>query len=253
MLKLFAELNNRSGRFLDDLFAFISSPKCAGCGLNLENNHIPLCESCRSQIAGDFHGEGPICLVCHAPQVVHCGCQIDERYPMPQMFYWSEYTDTIKSLIHGFKFKGDKKLGLFLIERALNTMRERIPTIRCDLIVPIPLRLNDKRRRGFNQSDFIADGLTKILDVPVGYDILQKTRQTRLQANLSAKERWRNVKGIFALENSEMIKGKSILLVDDIVTTGATSMEAARVLYESGASSVTVFALACADTRKLGN
>ncbi len=251
MLKLLSELNSRSRLLLDDLFAFISSPLCSGCGLNLENNHLPLCDTCSSRLLGDFHGEGPVCLICHAPQAVNCGCAIDIHFPMPQMYYWSDYTDTIKSLIHGFKFQGDLKLGQFLIDMALNVMRERLSMIDCDIIVPIPLRQNDKRYRGFNQSDIIAEKIAGILNAPTNPNLLYKTKHSRLQANLSAKERWLNVKDIFAVEDIDLIKRKSILLVDDIVTTGATCMEASRVLHSAGAGKITVFALACADTRKL--
>lgn len=253
MLKLLSELNNRSRLLLDDLFAFISSPLCSGCGFNLENNHLPLCETCSSGLLRDFHGEGPVCLICHAPQAVNCECAIDVHFPMPQMYYWSDYTDTIKSLIHGFKFQGDLKLGQFLIDMALNVMRERISMIDCDIIAPIPLRQNDKRHRGFNQSDIIAEKIACILKAPTNPNLLYKTKHTRLQANLSAKERWLNVKDIFAVVDARSLKGKSVLLVDDIVTTGATCMEASKALYRAGAEKISVFALACADTRKMAD
>lgn len=253
MRKLLSELNNKSCLLLDNLFAFISSPKCAGCGLNLENNHLPLCETCSSWLVDDFHGEGPVCLICHAPQAVACGCVIDSSIPMPQMYYWSDYTETIKSLIHGFKFQGDLKLGQFLIDIALNVMCERLSMVDCDIVAPIPLRQNDRRRRGFNQSDMIAEKISGIVKAPSNPNLLQKTKHTRLQANLSAKERWLNVKDIFAVNDIYNIKRKSILLIDDIVTTGATCMEASRVLFAAGAGKITIFALACADTRKLAN
>jgi competence protein ComFC len=253
MNKLLLEISNRSRLLLDDLFAFISSPLCSGCGQNLENNHLPLCHSCRTRLSIEFHGEGLICLICHAPQAVSCKCSIDNKYIMPQMLYWSDYTDTIRSLIHGFKFQGDKKLGYHLTEMALQIMRDRLLTIDCDIIITIPLRPIDKRHRGFNQTELIALEISRLLNIPMKTDLLIKTRNTKLQANLTAKERWLNVKDIFAVQNKISLQGKSILLIDDIVTTGATCMEAARALYDAGAETITVFALACADTRKLAD
>jgi predicted amidophosphoribosyltransferase len=123
MIKLLTELSNRSRFLLDDLFAFISSPLCSGCGQNLENNHLPLCESCRAQLAGEFHGDGPVCLSCHAPRAISCECLIDNKYPMPQMLFWSDYTETIRALIHKFKFEGDNKLGIHLCNLALGIWR----------------------------------------------------------------------------------------------------------------------------------
>jgi ComF family protein len=244
------ELIKKSRFLLDDLFAFISSPLCSGCGRNLEYNHLPLCDICRLRLVNDFHGEGPVCLICHAPQAIACGCLIDNRYPMPSMFYWCDYTETVKSLIHGFKFQGDIRLGSFLIDMALNVMSERLSKIACETIVPIPLRPKDKRHRGFNQSDLIAEKIGSIINAPVDLNLLHKIKPTRLQANLSAKERWLNVKDVFAVKDIDSVRGKSILLVDDIVTTGATSREASRALCSAGALKVTVFALACADIRK---
>jgi competence protein ComFC len=253
MIRLLSEISSRSRLFLDDLFAFISSPLCSGCGQNLENNHLPLCDSCRTQLSAVFHGEGPVCLTCHAPQAVSCKCSIDNKYITPQMLYWSDYTDTIRNLIHGFKFQGDKKLGYHLTEMALQITRDRLLAIDCDIIVPIPLRPIDKRHRGFNQTELIASEISRLLNIPLETDLLIKTRNTKLQANLTAKERWLNVKGIFSVQNKNSLQGQSVLLVDDIVTTGATCMEAARALYDAGAENITVFALACADTRKLAD
>jgi ComF family protein len=171
-------------------------------------------------------------------------------YLMPQMLFWSDYTDTIRALIHRFKFEGENKLGIHLCDMALRIMADRLRGIKYDMVIPIPLRHNDKRQRGFNQSELIAAEVARMLGIPMKNDILQKSRHTKLQANLSAKNRWLNVKDVFAVRTEISLSGQSVLLVDDIVTTGATCVEASKALYDAGAEKILVFALACADTRK---
>jgi competence protein ComFC len=113
----------------------------------------------------------------------------------------------------------------------------------------VPLRQHDRRDRGFNQTELIAKAVADKIGLQMIPDILLKIKGTKLQAGLSAAERWLNVKDVFAVQPGINLADKAILLVDDIVTTGATCRESSGALYRAGAKGVTVFALACADDK----
>jgi len=115
-----------------------------------------------------------------------------------------------------------------------------------DWVAPIPLHPSKLRERGFNQSLLLAEQLCRNFDKKLRPDVLLKVRQTKNQAELSQKERWTNMEGAFRIKRSEKVSGKNILLIDDLLTTGATASEAARALKENGAQKVAVYTLAVA-------
>lgn len=117
-------------------------------------------------------------------------------------------------------------------------------TVYPDAIVPIPLHKKRFRERGYNQSELIAKGLAERLGVPLDTKSLIRKEETAYQSGLNHRKRYKNVKGAFMVKYPEHIQGKTILLVDDIITTGATLYEANRVLKQSGAKEVRAITLA---------
>ena len=113
-----------------------------------------------------------------------------------------------------------------------------------DLIVPIPLHPAKKRQRGYNQCDYIAKGLAMVLDIPWNPSLLTKPHRTTSQTRKSRWERSKNVADVFQLSNAAVIKGQRVLLVDDVVTTGATLGVGAKILLKGGCYEVSVAALA---------
>ena len=241
MKKLLNNLVEKANYFADEIFAFISEPECPGCKNILVDPHLALCDNCQSNLT--FPGDGPVCLICRRPEGVACRCHLEKQTDMPKLYYWSSYTDVIRDLIHQFKFAGHSELGKYLTGEALGSLSEKLRKIKFDYIVPVPMLQRDKRQRGFNQTELIAETISHSLNIPVKSDLLIKVKEIELQANLGAKERWENIVGAFAVENKSEVRGQSILLVDDIVTTGATCFESAKQLYSASAKSVTVFAL----------
>ena len=235
-------LSDKTGYLLDELFAFISAPRCPVCDTILEDIRSALCPVCDDSLK--FVGDGPVCLFCRSPKAIGCGCRDGRKYEIPDLYYWSTYTDNIRELIHQFKFDGQLKIGEYLTKKAYTALAERIGKSSFDITVPIPMLARDKRKRTYNQTELIADMVARNLGILSSNDALGKIRRTRLQAKLGRNERWGNIRDAFAVENSENIKSKAVLLVDDIVTTGATSWEAAKALYDAGAGSVCVFAIA---------
>ena len=115
-----------------------------------------------------------------------------------------------------------------------------------DMISPIPLSFARKRERGFNQSQFLAESLANSFNINLHLNNLVRARNTKSQTSLPQKERWTNIHEAFRIKHPAQCLGKSILLIDDLLTTGATASEAARTFKEAGAKTVGVFRLAIA-------
>lgn len=131
-------------------------------------------------------------------------------------------------------------LGRLLVQRR----GEQLRGCRADLIVPIPMFWTRRIRRGVNNPDVLADVLGKSLGVPVRKDVLVQCRRTLPQHHLPRSRRFQNVRDAFRVRGPEAIHGGRVLLVDDVLTTGATCSEAAKVLKQAGATAVMVAVIA---------
>ena len=143
MKKLLNKLIEKSEYLIEELFAFISVPRCADCNVLLENPHTPLCDSCQQSFK--FHGDGPVCLICRCPEGISCNCNDDKETEIPELYYWGTYTDTIQKLIHQFKFEGRQKLGDYLTYAALDSLGKRIKSTHFDTIISVPMIKKDIR------------------------------------------------------------------------------------------------------------
>ena len=147
----------------------------------------------------------------------------------------------IKKLIKNFKYPPlvkelKKELAQLIISHFL--LLDRKPDFSNFVLIPIPLTKKRIKWRGFNQAEEIGKELVKFLKIPLISDCLIKIKENKAQVELSEKERKENVKGVFFIKNKEEIRGKNVLLVDDVFTTGATMEEAARVLKEAGTKKI---------------
>ncbi len=144
--------------------------------------------------------------------------------------------------MHAFKFSGRKDIGRRLVYLSKEKILSFAETF--DWLVPIPVTEKRLKERGFNQSFIIAEEIAKITGKEIGHSVLLKKKNTQDQYSLTREERKRNVKGVFTVKDKGRIKGKRILLVDDLFTTGYTAHEAAVTLSRSHAGEVRFFALA---------
>jgi ComF family protein len=122
--------------------------------------------------------------------------------------------------------------------------RELLEEFSPEVIVPIPMYWGHRLRRRTNSPDFIAQSLAKFLEIPVKRYCLKRCKKTRTQSNLERRERFRNVHGAFQVRFARQIRGRRVLLVDDVLTTGATCSEAAKILKQAGAAMVAVAVIA---------
>lgn len=147
------------------------------------------------------------------------------------------YADTLATALNLFKFQGIKRLY-----RPLGDLLAEFDVSEFNALIPVPLSLSRLRERGFNQSLLLAKALSEKAGIPLIFDGLIKNKKTPPQTGLSAKERSANLKGAFSAERQ--FPGMKLLLIDDVMTTGATVSECSRELIKAGANEVVVLTLA---------
>jgi len=141
----------------------------------------------------------------------------------------------VQQLLHKLKYNNKPEIGVFLGKRFGAIIRNTI-TQPFDLIIPVPLHKTRLRKRGYNQSDAFAEGLSEALQTPWISDGIKRVVKSETQTRKTRMERWENVANIFELIRTEQIEGKRILLVDDVVTTGATLEACANVISQKTAN-----------------
>jgi ComF family protein len=166
------------------------------------------------------------------------GYHLGKTNPVDELFYGRIPVERAMSLLffnkeskyrrilHKLKYQGHRDIGIFLGRLIGSRLKESDFRPLPDIIVPVPLHKAKLRRRGFNQSAVIAEGISEILGIPVREDILIRKTFTSTQTRKGRYDRWKNVEGIFSCSKARNIENTHILLVDDVVTTGAT-LEAA--------------------------
>lgn len=206
-------------------------------------SHSPVCVDCMSEIAPY---DGPACGICCKPLVSEfatiCGdCRV--KPPMyKKAFSFGFYDGPLKKAIHAVKFGKKRRLG-----KALGRKMAGMALPEADVIVPVPLDKGGLKERGFNQAYLLALALSEAAGIAVDSGLLMKTKKTLPQIGLNAVERVINIKGAFTA--SAIVKGKRVILVDDVMTTGATVAECSKVLVKAGAKEVFVYTLARAGWR----
>lgn len=152
-----------------------------------------------------------------------------------------------QQLIHFVKYKGLKELGFETGKKFAYQLLESPDFAEIDVIVPVPLHQRKEKKRGFNQSEWIANGIAKVLKKPVNTTLLNRKIFTSTQTKRNRYERWQNVENVFVLNNPDEIENKHVLLVDDVVTTGATLEACAIHILKQPGTKVSIATLAYAD------
>ncbi len=225
----------------DDMLSLLFPRLCYACGNNLLRNEKLICTECYILIPRtSYHLErgNPV------EQLFWGRCRIEKAAAFS--FYSKE--SRIRKLIHNLKYKGVKEIGFELGRIYGVTLSDSDFLDEVELIIPVPLHKSKKRTRGFNQSDLISDGLSEVTGLPVDRKSLERITKTATQTRRSRYERWINVEGIFNVADLENIRGKHILLVDDVITTGSTIESCTSELLKAEGVKVSVIALAVAVT-----
>lgn len=196
------------------LFHFFYPHNCIGCGSDVIENKNLLCLECINDLP-------------HTHFAMHANNPLEKKFwgrialtSAMSEFYFSK-DSIIQNMIHELKYRGNKKAGHYfgnlMGKSLLNSNRFNV-----DVIIPLPLFERKERMRGYNQSEIICNGIAKIINKPMIKNNVIRKVFTETQTKKHRLERWKNVQDIFCVTNTPQLEGKHILLVDDIITTGAT-------------------------------
>jgi Predicted amidophosphoribosyltransferases len=216
---------------LNSLLDFIYPPVCISCNTPLPDGSQKICQKCWSAIPPltknhSLYQETRTKLLAE-------GC-IDDLISC----YVFEREGPFQHITHALKYQEYKSFGVELGKQIGGLVRDW--NVETDIIVPVPLHRIKHRERGYNQSEFIAQGIASIIDKPIMVDAIRRVRHTQTQTKLNLEERYKNMKDAFDTlpGASKKLYGKTCLLVDDIITTGATTNSCAREILEAGAKSI---------------
>ena len=166
-----------------------------------------------------------------------------DGFAFEQARSFGSYEGSLRALVQRFKYNGfrplAKPLGRFLLQAA-----ERLSEQSFDLAVPVPLHRKRQRQRGFSQAELLAAEVARLRKIPLSVKDCVRVRDTPPQTGLRAAERRRNVAGAFDVPQPERVRGRRVLLIDDVLTTGATASACAEAIRKAGAKGVWVATLA---------
>lgn len=196
--------------FLHLLFPHV----CTGCGSDLLNEETVLCMRCIDAMPEtnfESHPNNPV-------EKIFWG-RLTLSGATAQFYFTKE--SLMQHLLHQFKYKGNKELGMQL-GQMMGEQIQQSGRFEVDGLIPLPLFAAKEKRRGYNQAAVLCEGMAKKMHIPVLDKVIIRPQHTETQTRKGRIERWKNIEGKFILSNPEAIRNKHLLLVDDVVTTGAT-------------------------------
>lgn len=224
---------------INELFNLMFPNLCVVCNNNLTQNEQHICFSCLHNIPKtNFH--------------LLRDNDIEKRFwgKVPifraTSFFYFQKGSSYQKLLHSLKYKGNKEIGEILGKYAGSDLLESQDFCSVDVIIPVPLHPKKFKLRGYNQSEWIANGLSTVLAKPIDLCTLHRTLENTTQTKKSVFERYENTEGVFGLTNTETLSGKHILIVDDVLTTGSTLEACIKELLKVKDIRISVFTLAVA-------
>ena len=244
---MWQQLGNLGRELGQGLLALLYPGVCAGCGRSLDPDESHFCGSCRAALTADPHPACPRCASSVGPYAfVDGGCSRCRN----DVFYFEgalrlgPYEGLLRDLVLRMKHSPGEMLAELVGGLWAEQAEARLRALAADLVIPVPLHWRRRLSRGYNQSAALARVLAGRLGLPCRPGWLRRTRFTPNQSQQPASERRDNVRGVFAARPRPDLRGRTILLVDDVLTTGSTASEAARALKSAGAAKIWVAVLA---------
>jgi len=222
-----AALKHCGGAALEFLYPTV----CIVCGSRTNAKTAVVCKPCWQKLPRNSRN------------VISQGTRTVGRKTYFSYIAWRfEYSENLRAAVHFFKFNDFSNLAARFGREMTETLLSRTELAAADALVPVPLHRARMRERGYNQSELLASVISLRADIPVAR-ALERIKNNRPQASLASRaEKITNVKGIFQQRSGFSVRGKRVLLIDDVVTTGATVNECAKVLTRAGAREIMVLA-----------
>jgi len=227
-------------RYTEDLINLLFPELCNGCGKLLYHGEKEICTKCLYDLPyTDFH--------LYEDNLV--AKQLWGRLPVNAamaMLYFKKGTK-VQNLIHGLKYDGKTEIGIRLGKLLAKKLSQSELYADIDIVIPVPLHQKKLRLRGYNQSEYIATGLAEDLGVSVSTKNLLRNKSTETQTKKARYTRFENMQDVFSVIKPEELADKHILLVDDVITTGATLEACGNVLLNHGIKKLSIAAIAFAE------
>lgn len=212
---------------------------CAACGESLLKDEETVCLKCRyllPKTGYELNPDNPLAQTFYGRVKFHA---------VTACFFFAK-SGKVQHLIHELKYKGNKEAGVFLGQQLGDTIKDAPLFQGIDYLIPVPLHPKREKQRGYNQSLMIAKGINEVTGIPIGDKYLIRAVNTATQTKKSAEERYKNVKDIFEVRFPEELEGKHVLLIDDVLTTGATLESCAHQLETIPGITISAATAACA-------
>ena len=212
---------------------------CAACGAHLLKNEETVCLKCRYTLPHtgyELHADNPVAQTFYGRV----------RFRAVTSCFFFAKSGKVQHLIHQLKYKGNKEAGVFLGQQIGQSIKEAPLFQGIDYLIPVPLHPKREKQRGYNQSLMICRGINEVTGIPIGDKYLVRGIYTETQTHKSAEDRFKNVKDIFEVHFADELKGKHVLLIDDVLTTGATLESCAHQLESIPGITISAATAACA-------
>lgn len=214
---------------------------CEGCGTDVLEDQHELCLHCLSQLPLTRYEQ-------FSPNPVEKILEVRMSIQHAAGILYFTKESLVQQLMHQFKYKGNKELGIYLGRFIGHSLKTSPLYQDVDCIVPLPLHPTKEKRRGYNQATILCEGISEVLGKPLLRKAIVRTTFTESQTRKNRVERWQNMEGRFAVEAPGQLKGKHVLLVDDVITTGATLEACGRVILEQEGARLSVVTLCVASS-----
>ncbi|MCE7073574.1 ComF family protein [Dyadobacter sp. CY327] len=225
-------------KFLSDFTDLIFPRCCEACDSPLVGNEATICTSCMISLPRiHLHG-------LHQDVIRYKFVNVPE-VALTHSFLLFTKKGKVQRLLHALKYKGNQDVGLLLGFMFGQEMMTAGMLPEAEMIISVPLHAKKKKSRGYNQSDLLAEGFANATGIPWSATILERTKHTATQTGKSKTERRENVKGVFAVKDH--IDYKNVIIIDDVLTTGATLEECVQTLKLAGCESFTILTIALAE------
>ena len=225
--------------WLDNIINLFYPRVCAACGDALLKDEETVCLKCRyllPKTGYEMNPENPLAQGFYGRVKFHA---------VTACFFFAKQ-GKVQHLIHELKYKGNWEAGVFLGQQLGESIKDAPLFQGIDYLVPIPLHPKREKKRGYNQSMMIARGISEITNIPIGGKYLIRVVNTSTQTKKSKEERFQNVKDIFQVCHADELQGKHILLIDDVLTTGATLESCAHKFENIPGITISAATAACA-------
>ncbi|MGI4873993.1 MAG: ComF family protein [Janthinobacterium lividum] len=226
---------------LANFWALFFPRPCLACTEPLVSGEQHLCTTCRAELPyTDYH----LLPLAENPLARRFWGKLPVAYTLSYLRFLRH--GRVQQLLHQLKYQGQQQVGVALGQLYGAELQAAGLHTTFDVVVPVPLHRRKLARRGYNQADAFAEGMAQALSCPRAADALRRTEHTASQTRKSRTQRWQNVATVFEVAQPQAIAGRHILLVDDVLTTGATLEACGAALLAAGARAVSIATIAAA-------